>query len=314
MESSIARRNIFIGEGLVVLFIGSLWIPSKSAFPLWGNALGTALLTLLGAAWYVINVRYPHLVAWMQDERQVEKIIEIAVSIFTPLLLAGLDFLFWTMLQHQVAHTPLLVGMISINLGLLSWMVLCHFFPDQTEESGTLFFVACLLAVLVLAAWLAFPALIAGGCTLLALATYAAILFWHRRWHLQHSAPFDYDSSLLVEGLDAQTLAFLAALSGVTVTTSGDAAHEVILSTPDTEWNVVIEPGGRRTWLFHYTDEQLLGCDTGGGQPTRLWIATPEMWFAQTCFGFAMARFAHERELGLLAPDAQAPNPEEYPD
>jgi hypothetical protein len=76
----------------------------------------------------------------------------------------------------------------------------------------------------------------------------------------------------------------------------------------------VIEPGGRRTWLFHYTDEQVLGCDTGGGQPTRLWVATPGMWFAQSCFGFAMERFAHERELGLLPPDAQPPDPEAYPD
>jgi hypothetical protein len=181
MESSIARRNILIGEGLVAMFIGSLWIPSAGAFPLWGNALGTALLALLGASWYVINVRYPHLLAWMQNEQQVERIIEIAVAIFTPLLLAGLDFLFWTMLQHQVAHTPLLVGMIAINLGLLTWLVLCHFFPDQAEEGGTLFFVACLFAVLVLTAWLSFPFLIAGGCTLLALAVYAAILFWHRR-------------------------------------------------------------------------------------------------------------------------------------
>jgi hypothetical protein len=312
MSSSIQKRNILIGEAIVALFIGSLWIPSGAAFPLWGNTLGTVLLSLLGTSWYVINIRYPHLLDWMHNEQQVERITETAVTVLTPLMLAGLDFLFWAILQQRVAHTTLLAGMAAINLGLLTWWVLCLLCPSLTEKSGPLFVVAGIFTLPVFAAWLAFPALLAGGCTVIALVAYAAILVRYRHWELQQSALFDYDSPIAVENINEQTMAFLQAIPGVTVTFRVAQRYVVSLSTPDTEWNVVIEPGGRRTWLFHYAAEQVLGCDTGGDLPTQLWIATTAMWNAPSAFAFAMTRFQHEREMGWLPADAPPPDPDQY--
>jgi len=314
MSSSIQKRNILTGEAIVALFIGSLWFPSSAAFPLWGNVLGTVLISLLGAAWYITNVRHPHLLDWTQNEQQVERVTEIAVTALAPFMLAGLDLLFWALLQRNAAHTPLLAGMAAINLGLLTWWVLCLLFPSLTEESGPLFFVACLFAVAVLAAWLAFPALVAGGCTVFALVAYALFLVWYRRWEIRQSTRFDYDTPVVVQYLDEQTIAFLQAIPGVTVTPRGERTHEVSLSTPDTEWNVVIEPDGRKTWLFHYADDQLLGHDTGGALPARMWAATTQMWEAPTALSFAQARYRHERELGLVAVDASPPDPAQYED
>jgi hypothetical protein len=312
-STSNQKRTLLIGEGLVLLLIGSLWVPSSTAFPLWGNILGTALLSLLGAGWYTINVRYPHRLSWMQDEQKVDRVMEIAVSVLIPFMLAGMNFLFWAMLQRSVAHTTLLVGMAAINIALLTWWALGLLFPSLIEKvSGVPFFVATILAVIVFAAWLAFPALVAGGCSLLALVAYAAFLVWYRRWEIRQSALFDYDTPIVVEDLDELTIAFLQAIPGITVTARDPRTHAVSLSPPDTEWNVVIEPGGRKTWLFHYADGQVLGCDTGGALPARLWAATAAMWEAPTSFAFALARYQHERDLGMLAVDAPPPDPTAY--
>lgn len=311
--SSIQKRNIAIGEVIVALFIGSLWIPSANEFPLWGNILGTALFSLLGAAWYIVNVRYPHLLAWMQDEQKVDRVMEIAVGVAIPFMIVGMDFLFWAILQHSVNHTTLLTGLAALTAGLLAWWVLGLIRPSLTENSVPVpFFVAFLLGIAVFAAWLAFPALVAGGCTVIAVIVYAAFLVWYRRWEMRRSELFDYDTPLVVRDLDEQTIAFLRTIPGVTLSIQGAHALAVSLSTPDTEWNALIEPGGRKTWLFHYAGEQVLGCDVGGGLPARLWAATAQMWNATTAFAFALARYQHELGLGVISSDTPPPDPASF--
>lgn len=312
MSSSIQKRNLTIGEGIVVLLIGSLWFPSANEFPLWGNILGTVLLSALGTAWYVINVHYPHLLAWMQNEQKVERIMEIVVTIAAPFMLAGLDLLFWAILQHQVLHTTLLAGMAALNLALLTWWGLGLLFPRLTEEGGPLFVVACLLATAIFAAWLAYPALVALGCTVIAVLAYAAFLVWYRRWERRQAELFDYDEELVVEDLSEQTLGLLRAIPGITLNSRGAHAFTVSLVSPEIAWNALIEPGGRKTWLLHYTAEQILGCDIGGGLPPRLWTATAQMWDTSTAFAFALARYQHELELEIIPGDTPPPDPAEY--
>lgn len=198
MSTSIQKRNIIIGAAIVALFIGSLWIPAANQYPLWANILGTALLLGLAAAWCIVNVRYPQRLTWMQDEQKVEQIIERVVGAAIPFMVASLDFLFWSILKPSVNHTTLLVGMASLTAGFLAWWVLGLIRPRLFEQRVPMpFIVAFLLAIAIFAAWLAFPTLVAGGCTVIAVIAYAAFLVWFKRWEIHQSELFDYDNPLL---------------------------------------------------------------------------------------------------------------------
>lgn len=311
--NSSQKRTIIIGEVLVLTFIVSLWIPSSAAYPLWGNILGTFVFTLIGAAWCIINVRYPHLLAWMRDEETFNRVAEWAMALLFPFLLAGMDVLFWNILQRSIPHTRLFVVMAALNLGLLIWWGVGLLFSSLSEKIAVQILFAFLGAVLICAGWLLFPFWIDLVCMGAVIAAYAFFLAYYRRWEIRQAALFDYERSIMVEGLDEQTISFLRAILGVTVTLRSQDTYEVTLAVPEAEWNVVIEPGGRKTWLFSYPGGQVLGLDCGCALPARLWAATAEMWEAHTSFAFAQARYLHERSLGIIAPSTPPPDPADYP-